>query len=70
MKQNICLKYKPKFLGVNYHQGYHKMFKNQLCYKVCTVIKSSEVKTIKVRNRRQISKSAKAIRIYQFKFCD
>ena len=52
MKQNICLKYKPKFLGVNYHQGYHKMFKNQLCYKVCTVIKSSEVKTIKVCNRR------------------
>ena len=35
------------------------MFKNQLCYKVYTVINLSAVNTIKVCNRRQISKFAK-----------
>ena len=44
-----------KIFGINHHQGFNKMFKNQLCYKVYTVIKSSEVKTIKVCNVRGIT---------------
>ena len=51
-KINNCLKCKIKLLDINHLQGYNKMFKNQLCYKVYTAIKSSEVKTIKVCKRK------------------
>ena len=64
MKQNNCLKYMPKIFGINHHQGFNKMFNNQLCYKVYTVIKSSEVKTIKVCKVRWITIFAKSKYIF------
>ena len=52
------MKYKPKLFCVKHHQTYNKMFKIS-CYKIYTVIKSSEVET-KFVTEDKLLKSQKA----------